>query len=133
MMGESLAHAWRQELLLLAKAIGQGLGLAVLYETFRVPRRLLRFGRAAEALGDLIFCLVASLVMFGFFLRVSHGRPRIYLLVGMAFGAAFWFCVPGRVLMDVTYRLRRCLLWIWLAMGRIAAGSVKKFHIFVKK
>ncbi len=133
MTGGGLAVAWRDQLWLLLSALGEGVCLALLYELFRVPRRLFSFGRAAAVVADVIYCLIASLVMFGFFLGVSQGRPRLYLLIGMAGGAALWFCFPGRLLMRLTESARSIILRFFRSIGRFAGRAAKKIHFFAKK
>ncbi len=131
--GAGLAVAWRTQLWLLLSAAGEGIRLALVYELFRVPRRFLRLGRAFTALTDFVYCLIAALMLFGFFLRVSQGRPRLYLLAGMAGGAALWFRFPGQLLMRLTESTRRTILRALCFFGLSAGKDAKKIHFFAKK
>jgi len=99
--------SWSAQLRLLLEAMGQGVVLALVWEGGRILRRLLPHGALAVAVEDMLFCCFAALWAFGFFLRVSEGRPRAFLLLGMAGGAAAYFCSVGRLLRRVFARIGR--------------------------
>ena len=98
MIGEELFLSVGAQALLFFKAVGAGFFIGVLYECFRAPRRLLQFIGPAAAVGDILFFCIAALTAFRFFLAASDGRPRFFLLIGMAFGTAIYFGTIGRVL-----------------------------------
>jgi hypothetical protein len=107
MIGEELFLSVQAQALLLLRAVGTGGLIGVLYECFRIPRRLLQSPAPVVAAGDAAFCFLAALVGFRFLLAASDGRPRLFLLCGMAGGAACYFYTVGALISRITRRMER--------------------------
>lgn len=57
----------------------------LLYDAFRLPRRLFR-RRLIHTLADLLFAMLATLVAAGTLLAATGGAVRLYLVAGLLAG-----------------------------------------------
>jgi len=126
MIGQELFLSWSAQLRLLFEAAVQGVFAALVYEALRVLRRLLPHGDVAVALEDTAFGCFAALWAFGFLLRASQGRPRAFLLLGMACGAGVYFATVGRLVFRAADRAGARL-------RRKHAAKPEKIPKFMKK
>ena len=106
-----------------------GVVLGVLYDVFRILRRVLRHKTAATTIEDAIFWIISTLLMFIFLLERNFGDIRGFIFMGLALGAVLYFTMLSRFLtkfaMAVLRWLRRMLLAIILPIILIF-GVVKK-------
>ena len=71
-----------------------GASFALIYDLFAALR--CRFSsRLTTALLDGIYCLSVAAALFLFTLHLGNGRPRLYLLIAIALGAAAYFSLPA--------------------------------------
>jgi hypothetical protein len=85
-MGNHIAS----QLLLFGQSVLLGAALGVVYDLLRPLRH--RRPRAA-GICDGAYCLCALAAVFRFVLRRAAGELRLYMLVGIAGGAALFFCL----------------------------------------
>ena len=99
-------------------AIGAGLG--ILYDFYRVGKRALRLRSLLTAVGDLLYWLAATVIVFLTLLYCNWGELRLYVFLGLASGAFLYFrflsLYPVRVLLFMGRISRR--------MSRFAAASI---------
>ncbi len=70
-------------------AIGMVVGFT--YDYYRVTRSVLRLKRAGVFVGDIIFWLIATGVVFLMLLWGNWGEMRFYVLFGLGLGALLYF------------------------------------------
>ena len=86
-----------------------GASFALVYDLFAAVRR--RFSsRLTTALLDGIYCLCVAAALFLFTLHLGNGRPRIYLLIAIALGAAVYFLLPAAFFRPVWNFWLECFL-----------------------
>ena len=93
----------RDELAVMGYAALFGVGLAVLYDVFRILRLLLRPSKGRVFVQDLIFFSLAALLTSIFVYTFHSGKLRLYIFACAAAGAALWYMTLGRIF----YRLWR--------------------------
>ena len=79
----------------LATAIA-GVVLGVLYDCFRILRRVLRHKTVATTIEDAIFWIVSTLLMFIFLIGHNFGDIRGFIFMGLALGAVLYFTTLSR-------------------------------------
>jgi len=84
-----------QAAIFLVMAVAGGV-LGVLYDCFRILRRVLQHKTAITTIEDAIFWIASTLLMFTFLLDANFGDVRGYMLMGMALGAVLYFLVLSR-------------------------------------
>ena len=115
-----------QQLMLFARSVLLGMGLALLYDVLRpLRRRCLSF----LWLLDSGYCLTAALTAGLFLLRQGDGELRLYILLGAGGGAVLFFLLLSESLRSV---------WVFwtdtaVATGRLLIYPWQKFRLLVKK
>ncbi len=66
--------------------MGIGAALAVVYDIFRIARRVVRHNTVAVSGEDIIFWIVAGFATYYFFLFVNDGKFRMYMVLGIILG-----------------------------------------------
>lgn len=82
-----------------------GIVIGVLYDVFRLLRKMFGMGRFFTALMDLIFWLCATVIAGLSILFFAGGELRAFLLLGMLLGGALHLWVVSPLVMWV---LRKC-------------------------
>jgi len=70
-------------------AIGVAAGLC--YDYYRMLRGVLRLKKTGTCLGDIVFWLVTTVIVFLMLLRGNWGEMRLYVLIGLGLGALIYF------------------------------------------
>jgi spore cortex biosynthesis protein YabQ len=119
---------WGQGAAFLATA-GAGAVLGILYDCFRIFRKVLRHKTAVTAIEDAVFWIISTLLMFVFLLDRNFGDIRAFIFMGLALGAILYFAVLSRFFtkfaMAVLRWAKRVLLVI-ISPIIIVSGTFKK-------
>ncbi|OAT80681.1 spore cortex biosynthesis protein YabQ [Desulfotomaculum copahuensis] len=86
--------------------LGAGMLAGFLYDCYRVVRELLRPGKTVVLLGDLLYWLLLTGVVFAVLLAGNQGEVRFYLLLGLGLGALVYL----KLFSPAARRLIRALL-----------------------
>lgn len=113
----------------LGAAAALGAAGALVYDLLRAARLMDRRDRALTHLLDALFALALGGGLLWLALVVGGGELRLYMLTGMALGAAVWFCLPSRLLRPVWdfwagALLAMCRL-LWKPAAFLLAGTKK--------
>lgn len=87
----------------------------MLFDFYRSLRRYLRWGRVITWAGDLLFSLIALVILFRFFQRANALDFRIYILWGSILGLFIYLRLLSRGLIKLylqLFRLISYLLWL---------------------
>ena len=68
-----------------------GVVVALLFDVFRISRRVVRTSTVATCVEDLMFWIISALFMFALSLKFNDGEIRWYMFLGLAFGAIIYF------------------------------------------
>ncbi|MDD4334079.1 MAG: spore cortex biosynthesis protein YabQ [Desulfotomaculaceae bacterium] len=71
--------------------IGIGIIAAFGYDYYRAVRRAVKLKKTGAFLGDLIFWLVTTVMVFALLLLANWGEMRMYVLLGLGLGALLYF------------------------------------------
>lgn len=97
--------------------IGIGAAAAFIYDLYRAVRAGLGLRRLGSSVGDVLFWLVLTAVVFGLLLCGVAGEVRWSVLLGMVLGAFLY----RRGLSDRGYRFWIALARVLGPVGRVAA------------
>jgi len=97
------------------------------YDYYRVVREIYRLKKAGAVLGDVIFWLVTTVVVFFLLLRGNWGELRLYVFIGLGLGVLLYFRFLSRgVSRLVRYKfflvhktwalLVKAALFLWMAV-----------------
>lgn len=93
-----------------------GLTVGILFDFYRVTKGAARPGKIASYAGDILFWVISTIVVFFMLLVGNWGEIRLYVIIGVATGAAVYIKVLSRF---VTGFLRKVLDFIRKAMVNI--------------
>lgn len=80
-----------EQFLAFAATVAAGLAAAFFYNYYRELRRAFKFRKRATILGDIVFWLVTTAMIFLVLLRGNWGEVRLYVFVGLFLGAFFYY------------------------------------------
>lgn len=73
-----------------------GMGLAVLFDVYRVIRKQCRFRTVLTYMGDFIYWVIATCIAFGMLLAGNGGEIRLYIFIGLLSGAVIYYQILSR-------------------------------------
>lgn len=79
-----------------AATIVIGIVAGFCYDYYRVVRTVFRLKKVGTYLGDVIFWLVATALVFFLLLLGNRGEMRLYVLVGLGLGALIYYCLLSK-------------------------------------
>lgn len=94
----------RFEILLFFHAFEMGTGLVLAYRLLHLILKLLPKSRNWKAAGDLLYWLIAAVVVFVGVYQWNYGRLRLFMLPAAAIGGVFANFVLNRLL----FLVKRC-------------------------
>lgn len=101
-----------QEIDIFLKAIFLGAGLCIIYDIFRILRRVHKKGTIITGIEDMIFCIFASLVIFSFMYNMNGGIIRVYIFVGIFIGIALYEAAFGKYVVKYVSKFIKKLLLV---------------------
>ena len=94
----------RLEILLFFRAFETGVGMLVVYRLTDMLKRRLSCDRIWNSTVDILYWLLAGLLLFAALYQCNYGRLRFFMLAGVAFGGIFANFVLNRLL----FLVKRC-------------------------
>lgn len=119
---------WGQAAAFLATAAA-GAVLGMLYDCFRILRRVLQHKTVSTTIEDAIFWLVSTLLMFAFLLNRNYGDIRAFIFMGLALGAVLYFLTLSRYFTKFAMAVLRWLKNVLIAIISpilLASAVIKK-------
>lgn len=104
-----------------------GVAVGLIFDFYRSLRKWMRWGKFATFTGDILFSVVALVLLFRFFLRANALDLRFYILWGSVLGLFLYTRVLSRVslwLFFKLYRLIENLVWLILEGFKIPVKGV---------
>ena len=115
----------RLEILLFFRAFETGVGMLVVYRLTDMLKRRLFCDRMWNSTVDILYWLLAGLLLFTALYQCNYGRIRFFMLAGVAFGGIFAnfvlnYLSGGRIAAAVRLQCRPALFvfgFVWLRKG----------------
>lgn len=101
--------------------LAAGGGVALLFDIYRLLRRLWRWGRYATLLGDAAYCVLASGVLAAVGLAANGGEWRFYVWLAIGLGIMVYYRGCSTWVLRVGW-------WILAPLKRIGRWVGKKKH-----
>jgi len=104
--------------------IGIGAAAGFCFDYYRVVRRACRLKKVGTYVGDAVFWLAATVIVFMLLLWGNWGEMRLYVLIGLGLGALLYFNLFSRpasrlirfkfyILHRIWILLRKTILLLW--------------------
>ncbi len=101
-------------------SVAGGMLIALVYDAFRIFRRVVKTGSVVTNVQDLLYWLLATVIMFLNIFYSNDGELRAYLFVGAFLGVVLYTLVFSKIVMGSS-----------LFIVRIIINVVKAIAIFV--
>ncbi len=88
-----------QAYVFLCTVIG-GMAIALVYDFFRILRRALKTGGFVTYVQDLLYWIIAAVIMFLTFYYSNDGELRVYLFIGAFIGVVLYALLLSKIIMD---------------------------------
>lgn len=118
----------QEQLRLLLQSILFGVGIGVVYDLLRAPRRVFGFGWAATAVCDTLFWLVLLAALFEFNLLFAMGQNRYFVLAGAAGGAVLYFQLLSTVVLAVLEGVLRGIMRLLAGLCRLGRAIRQRWQ-----
>ncbi|TXK78247.1 spore cortex biosynthesis protein YabQ [Paenibacillus sp. N3.4] len=90
-----------------------GIALGVLFDVFRVLSGKLRLPRWSIPLVDVIYWIVATILVFQLLIYSNEGQVRIFVFLGLGIGICFYFAFLSLWVIRLTLLLIRLIVAIY--------------------
>ena len=117
---------------LFAATVATGAAAGVFYDFFRVLRRAWRHPRWLVHVQDMLFWLVATVLIFYYMLHRNAGEIRPFMLVGMVTGAVLYFATISRWVVKGTVTVVKFVEKVIRTMVRIILLPLRLLLVFVE-
>ncbi|MBE3577884.1 MAG: spore cortex biosynthesis protein YabQ [Limnochordales bacterium] len=125
-----------REFILLFQLALAGLMIGLLFDLYRLGRWLFRPGRIGTYVGDILFWLLLTPVLFVLLLFTNGGELRLYVFAGLAGGCLLYFRLFSRRFLRLAAgllrRIRRVaggLERMVLGAGRLLLGRLARWEV----
>jgi spore cortex biosynthesis protein YabQ len=85
-----------EQVVAFAATVATGAFLGILFDFYRVLNRSLRVHPVFTSVTDLLFWVVATVIIFASLLASNWGELRMYVFIGLAGGALLYFRMMSR-------------------------------------
>lgn len=126
-----------EEALFFGLSILVGMGLVLVYDVFRILRRVIRHGSILIGIEDILFWILCTITVFVLLYRENDGMLRLFTFIGIMVGMGIYYGLFSRFILR---------FFVWLLGGvlkGIQKGStilfgpvikiVRKVVLFLKK
>lgn len=86
-----------------------GVLIGMVYDLFRVFRKLTRPSNIVVFVQDIIFWIIVSLILFAILYISNDGAVRVYTFIGAALGAVFFFLTISPMFIKIAVNTIRLL------------------------
>lgn len=103
-----------------------GIVLGIIFDTYRVVSRPFKLSRLTFSLFDLLYWIIATVVVFIVLLVSNDGELRFFIFIGLLLGTWFYFSLISSYMVVF---IKHCMRWI----KKIIDFLLRCFNIFVIK
>ncbi|NEW09584.1 spore cortex biosynthesis protein YabQ [Paenibacillus sp. SYP-B3998] len=95
-----------------------GIALGAIFDVFRVLSSKLRLPRWAIPLIDILYWIVATILVFRLLIYSNEGQIRVFIFLGMGIGICFYFAFLSRWIIQLTLLVIRIVIALYLFISR---------------
>lgn len=75
-----------------------GMGIGVLFDAFRIIRKIVVHNNIVVIVQDFIFCILSGIYLFYIMYVLNSGQFRFYMLLGIIFSNVIYFMIVSKYL-----------------------------------
>lgn len=127
----------KEEAAFLGISILAGAALFLLYDVFRIFRRIVPHGTIWIGAEDFFYWLVCTAVVFVMLYHQNDGMIRGFAIGGVLLGMGLYFLLLSRFVVKINVVILKKILGVFLICKKVVwspfAGRAKKIHSFVRR
>ena len=109
-----------------------GMLLGVIFDFFRILSGRLSFRGCFTTFADLLFWLLATVVVFAAFVFGNWGEVRLYMFIGLLSGGLLYYRLFSRAVMKTIIIMMDWLVKMVVAFNKLIGFFLKPFSIIGK-
>lgn len=106
-----------------------GLGIGLLFDCFRIQRKVLRTCDIITYIQDILFWIFSGILIIFVIMKYTNGEIRIYMILGMLIGIILYFLIFSKYIMKIFVTI----LGFLLNIIRKLLLPIKKINKIIKK
>ena len=87
--------------ILFAQFLLCGTTLGILFDIFRIVRKIIKHGVILTAFEDIIYCILSIFIFIMFSIKFNYGTVRWFMVAGCLSGAIIYFNTFGKLVIKV--------------------------------
>lgn len=106
--------------------------LGIIFDTYRVVSRPFKWSRLTFSLFDIIYWIIATVVVFGVLFVSNDGELRFFIFIGLLLGTWFYFSLVSSYMI---VSIKHCMRWIkkmvdflWRCFNNIIIKPIKMVY-----
>lgn len=114
------------QFLTLSMMFMSGFALGLLFDVYRVLAAQFRISRISLALFDILYGIIATLLVFKVLYETNQGEVRFFVFIGLLLGLSFYFALvsPAAIkFMEWMIKIIKRMFWLCV---RVADGVIVK-------
>jgi len=122
-----------QQLYVFLVMIAAGAGVGMLFDIFRVWRRIVRPGRVSTGVSDIVFWAAVGAGVFSVIYNVNSGELRGFEFIGLLIGALAYFLMLSRICLIIFNGIAHILAKITLLILKIVLTPLAFLYRMIKR
>ena len=110
-----------------------GGGAGILFDIFRVWRKIVRPGRVSTGISDILFWTLIGIGLFAVIYNVNNGELRVFEFMGIFIGALVYFLVFSHMCVAVFTGIAKILAKITLLILKIVLTPLIFLYKMIKR
>lgn len=113
-----------------------GGALALLYDAFRILRRIVKHSKWIVGIEDLIFWMATSIIVFRYIFEANDGSIRSYIFLGICLGALLYTLTLSKLIVNTLTKVIREIIKLTTKVLNIILKPIRIIlspFIFVNK
>ncbi len=89
------------ELISFLMCILMGMGIGILFDMFRIIRKIINHNNVVVVIQDFIFCICSGVYLFYIMYILNSGQFRFYMLIGIIFSNILYFLLISKCFVNI--------------------------------
>ncbi len=113
--------------------IACGITIGLVFDLFRIFRRIIRTNDFITLLQDIIYWLIASVIVFAFILNFNSGELRWYEFLGVFLGAGMYLLTISSIIIEASIFTLQFIFKIFSLIVKIICVPIMFIYGIIKK
>ena len=116
-----------EQTILFLSTVGAGMGMAFIYDIFRIFRKFIKHSAIFVYAEDVIYWIIVSFAMFYFMLAQNYGEIRAFTIIGAAVGAVLYLSALSPYVLNVLVIIIDFAIRVITVVIKIILAPIKLF------